>query len=108
MATTVLLKIENGSGIDYFVNYNAKKGINMGTQDGANLVTVVSRPEGDRDSYAESELVAKLNVGENYTLPGFVVSVEDLDWNDGVARVIVLPDSLRNGTCDDANPIGLL
>mmetsp|Transcript_12511 Transcript_12511/g.25504 ORF Transcript_12511/g.25504 Transcript_12511/m.25504 type:complete len:841 (+) Transcript_12511:202-2724(+) len=102
IATTVLLKIENESGIDQFVNYNAKKGINMGTQDGANLVTVVSRPAGIRDSYAESELVAKLGVGENYTLPGFVVMVEDVDLNDGVARVIVLPDALMgNGTCDD-------
>lgn len=96
------MKIENDSGIDYFVNYNAKKGINSGTQDGANLVTVVSRPKGIRDSYAESELVAKLDGGENYTLPGFVVMVEDVDLNEGVARVIVLPEAwMGNGTCDD-------
>ena len=32
IATTVLLKIQTGSGDDYYVNFNAKRGINWGTQ----------------------------------------------------------------------------
>ena len=58
IANTVLLKVQTTDS-DYYINYNAKKGINQGTQEAGNMVTVVSRPRGPRDSYAESDLVAK-------------------------------------------------
>ena len=90
IATTVLLKVQTESN-DYCINFNAKKGINRGTQEAGNMVTVVSRPRGPRDSYAESELVSKLGGGESYSFPGYTVSVEKIDINAGTAEVKVLP-----------------
>jgi len=91
VATTVLLKVQNGQGNDYFVNFNAKKGINRGTQEAGNQVTVVRRPRGPRDSYAESELVAKLDSGMYYNFFGYNVSVGKIDNEAGTAEVRVLP-----------------
>ena len=67
-ATTVLVKIR-GVDADHFVGFNAKRGINVGTQDAYNQVTAVSRPRGGRDTYAESSLEAKLSAGESYVTP---------------------------------------
>ncbi|KAL7536646.1 hypothetical protein ACHAXR_007303 [Thalassiosira sp. AJA248-18] len=91
VATTVLLRIQTRSGNDYYVNFNAKKGINAGTQEGGNQVTVVIRPRGARDSYAESDLVAKLGSGESYAVFGYVISIDDIDKKAGTAAVVVLP-----------------
>ena len=92
IATTVLLKVQTELN-DYYINFNAKKGINRGTQEAGNMVTVVSRPRGPRDSYAESDLVSKLGDGESYSLPGYTVNVETIDINAGTAEVKVLPTS---------------
>ena len=91
IATTVLLKIVNGSGNEYYVNFNARKGLNLGTQEAGNQVTVVTRPRGVRDSYAESELVAKLGSGETYNFTGYSVSVGDIDTSAGTSEVKILP-----------------
>jgi len=90
IATTVLLKVQTALD-DYYINFNAKKGINQGTQEAGNMVTVVSRPRGPRDSYAESDLVSKLNEGESYSFSGYSVNVETIDINAGTAEVKVLP-----------------
>ena len=98
IATTVLLKVQSRSGNDYYINFNAKKGINTGTQEGGNMVTVVRRPRGVRDSYSESELVAKLGAGESYSFTGYTVTVGEIDTKIGTARVVVL--STGNKSCD--------
>jgi len=90
IANTVLLKVQTTSS-DYFINYNAKKGINQGTQEAGDMVTVVSRPRGPRDSYAESDLVAKLESGEVYSFSDYTVSVGKIDIGKGTAEVIILP-----------------
>eukprot|EP00580_Thalassiosira_gravida_P008102 CAMPEP_0201644100 /NCGR_PEP_ID=MMETSP0493-20130528/29540_1 /ASSEMBLY_ACC=CAM_ASM_000838 /TAXON_ID=420259 /ORGANISM="Thalassiosira gravida, Strain GMp14c1" /LENGTH=93 /DNA_ID=CAMNT_0048118721 /DNA_START=116 /DNA_END=394 /DNA_ORIENTATION=- len=87
----VLLKIQNGSDNDYFVNFNAQRGINRGSSEGGNQVTVVSRARGPRDSCAESELVAKLGSGGSYSFLGYTISVGEIDTNTGTAEVMVLP-----------------
>lgn len=90
IATTVLLKVQTESN-DYYINFNAKKGINRGTQEAGNMVTVVSRPRGPRDSYAESDLVSKLNEGKSYSFSGYTVSVDEINIDAGTAEVMVLP-----------------
>ena len=90
IANTVLLKVQTTSS-EYYINYNAKKGINQGTQEAGNMVTVVSRPRGPRDSYAESDLVAKLESGEVYSFSDYTVSVGKIDISKGTAEVTVLP-----------------
>jgi len=90
IANAVLFKVQTTDS-DYYINYNAKKGINQGTQEAGNMVTVVSRPRGPRDSYAESDLVAKLETGEAYSFSDYTVSVGKIDIGKGIAEVTVLP-----------------
>ena len=91
IATTVLLRIQNRSGNDHFVNFNAKRGINAQTQEARNMVTVVRRPRGGRNSYAESELVAKLDSGESFEIRGYIIRVGRIDAVEGTAEVTVSP-----------------
>jgi hypothetical protein len=67
---TVLVKLNTGSSIDYYVNFNRKSGINSGTVEGGNQVTVVTQG-GEGTGYAPSELVAKLSAGNTYTISNF-------------------------------------
>lgn len=91
-ATTVLLRIRNGSGTDYYVNFNAKRGINIGTQEGANQVTITSKPRGPSDSYDTSELIAKLGAGKSYNkIEGYTINVVSINNDAGTAQVAVLP-----------------
>ena len=92
-ANTVLLKVQSRSSdnMDYYINFNAKKGINAGTQEGGNMITVVSRRRGPRDSYSESELEAKLGSGESYPIGEYTVKVGMIELDTGTADVVVLP-----------------
>jgi hypothetical protein len=69
----VLVKIVNpsGSGADIFVAFNAKKGINSGTLEAGNQVTVVQVGEGGGASYSESKLLSKLSAGGSYINSNF-------------------------------------
>jgi hypothetical protein len=67
---TVLVKLDTGSSIDYYVNYNRRSGINSDTQEAGNQVTVVTQG-GEGTGYGESELVAKLVAGATYTILNF-------------------------------------
>ena len=60
----VLVKINLG-GNDLFIAFNAKKGINSGTQEAGNKVTVVQAGKGGED-YSTSTLLAKLSNGQTY------------------------------------------
>lgn len=90
VAKTVILKIQRGL-TNLFVNFNAQRGINQGTQEGGNQVLVVSRSRGKRDSFAVSELVAKLSSQEFYDFNDFSISVGKVDTTNGTAEVVVLP-----------------
>eukprot|EP00984_Skeletonema_dohrnii_P001833 scaffold607_cov146-Skeletonema_dohrnii-CCMP3373.AAC.1 len=65
----VLIKIVNPSnnGADLFVAFNAKTGINSGTLEAGNQVTVVQVGSGGGEVYSESTLLAKLSAGGSYT-----------------------------------------
>jgi hypothetical protein len=56
---------------DYYVNFNRQSGINSGTLEGGDQVTVVQGGEGTEYSYADTDLVAKLSAGEEYTIKNF-------------------------------------
>ena len=59
---TVLIKINDVSSTDYYIAFNRQSGINSGTQEYGNQVTV-TRQGAEGTSYATSELVAKLGAG---------------------------------------------
>jgi hypothetical protein len=67
---TVLVKLNTGTSTDYYVNFNRKSGINSGTNEGGNQVTVV-KGRGEGTGYGASELVAKLSRGKKYTIKNF-------------------------------------
>jgi hypothetical protein len=66
----VLVKLNTGKSTDYYVNFNRRSGINSETVEGGNQVTVV-KAQGEGKGYSESELVAKLNAGNTYTIENF-------------------------------------
>jgi len=78
----VLIKINTASGDDYFINFNARKGINIGTQEGGDQIMIVTAGlEGLK--YAPSTLVAKLSAGGRY-------QIADLDGSGMTLTVEVL------------------
>jgi hypothetical protein len=66
----VLVKLNTGISKDYYVNFNRKSGINSGTREAGNQVTVV-RAKGEGTGYALSELLAKLGEGGKYKIDNF-------------------------------------
>jgi len=65
-SSKVLVKIDDASDTDYYVAFNRMIGINSGTQEAGNQVTIV-KAGGEGNSYAESDLVAKLDVGGSWS-----------------------------------------
>eukprot|EP00956_Cyclotella_meneghiniana_P033086 scaffold93091_cov70-Cyclotella_meneghiniana.AAC.2 len=97
-ATNVLIRIY-GKQRDVFINFNTKKGINQGTQEGGNQVLVVSRPPGNRDSFSVSNLEAKLSEGDSFQFDKYNVYVGTINIGAGTAEVTVLP--LGQEICDE-------
>jgi hypothetical protein len=93
----VLVKLNTGSSTDYYVNFNRQSGINVGTQEGRNQVTVVAQG-GEGGGYAESELLAKLSAGDAWSLSNF----------DGVSgtTATVTVNSIDGATADVSICIG--
>ena len=65
-----------------YVAFNRQIGINSGTQEAGNQVTVV-KAGGEGNSYAESDLVAKLSVGGSWSgvVDGKIMIVKVLSIN---------------------------
>lgn len=90
---TVVLQIVGNAQDDYYVNFNRKTGCNRGTREGANQVLVTKRERGN--GYARSTLVAKLGVGDSYTVNSFgqgkrmIVSVSEIRWGLANAKATV-------------------
>merc|ERR1711971_566717 len=101
---TVIVRVDDPSADDYFITYNRKTGINSGTVEGGNTVTV-QRQGANGASYAESELLAKLNAGGSYTIStnNMVVTFVETATSNGVqsARVRV---SLNGEQCEGRTP----
>lgn len=108
---TIVLTIE-GHSLDFHVGFNRLTGLNAGNMEGAaNKVLVQSRPPGR--SYAASQLVAKLDVGESYKIENFgnssqpaVIKVSSIDQNGATHKATVsiyLEKCTSNSDCDDGN-----
>jgi hypothetical protein len=65
-SSTVLVKIDDASATDYYVTFNRQSGINSGTVEAGNQVTIV-QAGGEGTSYAESSLLAKLSAGGSWS-----------------------------------------
>lgn len=112
-ATTqsVILKVE-GDDIDYYVGFNRQAGINSGTREAGNLVTVQSRALGT--NYAQSTLIAKLGAGQSYAITNFGAAADtvyitvdsiNLTGTPAVASIRVYKDSVPTAT-PTASPTG--
>ncbi|KAL7465203.1 hypothetical protein ACHAXS_005531, partial [Conticribra weissflogii] len=93
-ATTVLVKVQDDTNQwDYFVNFNAQKDFNAQTQEAGNQVTVTRTVQAEqRDTYVESELVAKLEAQASFAFNNYNLQVGDIDTVAGKAQVTILPD----------------
>ena len=82
-AQTVGIKVnDSGSSNDFYIMYNAKTGIQSGTQEGGNQVMVVETKAGEGTGYSESVLVQKITTNTaGYSLPGFSNTVLYVDSN---------------------------
>jgi len=93
-----VVKINTPSATDYYVTYNLKRGVNSGTVEGGNTVTIVSAG-GEGSSYAASELEAKLTASSSpYVVPGTNVQVDvvslDSSSDSGMAMVCISEDGV--------------
>ena len=77
LSQTILVKMNRSSGRDLFLMYNKKTGINSGTLEAGNLVTVVEA-DAEGTAYGESWLVAKLSAGQSYTGSNYLGNGKDL------------------------------
>jgi hypothetical protein len=105
-SSTVLLKINDFSSTDYYVAFNRQSGINAGTLEARNQVTV-TRQGAEGAGYAESELVAKLSAGGRWSgaVSGKNMAVNvlsiDLASSPAFARVRI---SENGGSCGTGPP----
>ena len=102
-SSTVLVKIDDASATDYFVTFNRQTGINSGTVEAGNQVTVV-QAGGEGTSYAESSLLAKLSAGGSWSgiIDGKTMIVNVLSINTvaspAYAQVRISENGLACGT----------
>lgn len=88
VTNTVLVKIETGKDLDYYVSFNRKAGINRGTMEGANQVLITT--EGTNGvGYRNSTLIAKLNQGGSYTIKNFGGSNRPVRITVGTINTVV-------------------
>jgi hypothetical protein len=92
----LLVRIDRG-GDDLFIAFNAKKGINSGTVEAGNQVTVVEAGAGGT-GYAESSLLAKLSKGGTYSNGSFSIQVNNIVGSDYADVFISLTDNCNAPT----------
>ena len=108
----VLIKLQQtGSEVDYYLTYNAQTGFNSGTQEAGNQV-IVNTQGSEGDSYAASELVAKLSQGGSYTIPSFngvagkdvVITVNSINTSTRVASISIVSGATDPPTSPPTSP----
>ncbi|KAL3906520.1 MAG: hypothetical protein SGARI_003969 [Bacillariaceae sp.] len=97
----VVLRIEGSP--DHYVGYNRATGINEGTLEGQNEITVVSKSEGPL-AYGESTLRAKLSQGEEYGVANGVTVRFVSTSNGGKDAVVEVSGTGSNGPNSTPNP----
>jgi hypothetical protein len=105
-SSVVLVKIDDASATDYFVTFNRQSGINSGTVEGGNQVTVV-QAGGEGTSYAESSLLAKLSAGGSWsgTIDGKTMKVTVLSITTSASPAYATVRISENGNSCSADPI---
>ena len=86
-ANNVIIKVESGT-TDYYVTFNYRAGINSGTKEAVNQVTV-TKTTGLPSNPSESYLEAKLSSGDSYTIASsnMQVSVRSINGDHAVVRI---------------------
>ena len=70
-ALIVLRLVQKKIGLDYFIGYNRKSGINMDTHEDANEVLIIRKDQGGPYEYGASTKMASLKVGKSYIIRNF-------------------------------------
>lgn len=107
----MLIKLETGSGEDFYVNFNARAKFNSGTQEGGDNVLIVKAAS---SGYSESELEAKLTPGTSFTIKKFrdgedlTVEVFSTNEDSNSANVAICwgacpPECSSDAQCYDDN-----
>ena len=68
---TRIASLNNNYGPDFYVGYNRQAGINSGTIEAKNQITVHRKESGAPMSYGESNRLAALSVGQQYTIDNY-------------------------------------
>lgn len=90
-AMKMYVKVPNGSGA-FYIGFNRKAGINQGTQEAGDQITIVSKAVGDT-AYGPTSLKAKLSAGGSFTFIAGLDSVTltvnsiTLSMSPAVARI---------------------
>eukprot|EP00571_Detonula_confervacea_P016393 CAMPEP_0172302430 /NCGR_PEP_ID=MMETSP1058-20130122/4128_1 /TAXON_ID=83371 /ORGANISM="Detonula confervacea, Strain CCMP 353" /LENGTH=626 /DNA_ID=CAMNT_0013012899 /DNA_START=109 /DNA_END=1989 /DNA_ORIENTATION=+ len=105
VAQVVLVKINDSSATDFYVNFNRKNGINSGTVEGGNQVTVV-RQGNEGTSYSESELMTKMSAGGTWTqtIDGKSMTVRVLSISTSGTHFARIRISENDASCTPATP----
>jgi hypothetical protein len=106
-STVVLAKIDDASATDYFVTFNRQTGVNSGTQEAGNQVTVTTTGN-EGLSYAESSLLAKLGAGGSWsgTIDGKTMKVVVLSITTSSSPAYATVRISENGnSCSISDPI---
>ncbi|KAL3768912.1 hypothetical protein ACHAW5_008827 [Stephanodiscus triporus] len=77
----IILKVETGSGSDYFVSFNRATGINSEVQEAGDMVAIYRVDGGDGLVYSQSMLKATLSDGRSTTIENWRKSGLDLTIN---------------------------
>ena len=107
----VLLRLESNTGTDYFIAFNGKQGINSGTVEDGNKVLIT---QGTANTSQPSLKVAKLGVGQSYTISNYdgtgrdvTITVNSISGSDSAdVSVQCGPDLCSaDSECDDFNSV---
>jgi len=103
----VVLRLDQLDDVqDYYVGFNQAEGINKGTREDKNMVTIVRKEKGGCNEYGESMKVASLMPGDKHVISGFNgkedVEISFLSLSNGDAKIAVVGgDSDVVTTCED-------
>lgn len=107
----VLVKLETGTEIDYYMNFNRQTGINSETQQSGDQV-LITEQGGNGEAYSSSKLHAELSRRGDYTIENFggsglpvTITVNSIDTatTPGYAGVTITSDALTSDPTSSPN-----
>ncbi len=95
----VTVRLETGTGADYFVGFNRAIGPNRFNDQGDNKVNIIQVTQGNGQSYAQSYLKALLSQGQSHSISNFggtgktvTVTVNSIDISSSPGTAIISID----------------